>query len=372
MQRRNFLGALPAAAFVRAAESAPIFNGKNLDGWVIADGPESSYAVQEGAIVGTPAAEYPAWLRTAREYENFDLEFEYFLKGWMDGGVYFSAPKHGQPRSRCGFKISLFHQQDTDMRTNSPGAIFPVVAPRAVNVKSKGEWNTMRVRLEWPRLEVWSNGELTHSHDLESHPELRYRLRSGYLGFETLSYPLRFRNVRLRELPARTQWESLFRGAADLSKWTITESSERAPAKFDALGAVLRSDGLGNLTTKEKYRDFALQMYIRGIRYHNGGVLFRSLGGRDRYEIQLHDVEEAHYPTGSLYFHARAKYPRIVPEEWYLYQMWVKDRTLVVRINGENVLEYDKLDRLDAGMIELQAHQAGRWMEYKEILLRRL
>ncbi len=371
MYRRQFLASLPCLpTAAQDAQPQPLFDGRSLEGWTIAEGPESSYYVDDGAIVGSPAAEYPAWLHSTRRYENFELEFEYFLKGWMDGGVYFSAPEHG-PRSRCGFKVSLFHQQDTDMRTNSPGAIFPVVAPRLVNVKNKGEWNSMRIRLDWPKLEVWSNGEATHSLDVEANPEVRYKLRSGYIGFDTLSYPMRFRNIRVRELAGKTKWETLFGSAADLSKWTVTESVERTPARFEAFGSVLRADGLGNLTTKEKYRDFALQMYIRGSRHHNGGVLFRSQG-RDHYEIQLHDVEEAHYPTGSLYFFARAKYPRIAPEEWYLYQMWVKDRALTIRINGETILEYDKLERVDAGPVELQAHQAGRWVEYKDIQIRRL
>ena len=372
MNRREFAAILPGLlAAANDSPQLPLFDGRSLDGWSIVDGPDSSYYVDDGAIVGSPTAEYPAWLRSARRYENFELEFEYFLKGWMDGGVYFSAPEHG-PRSRCGFKVSLFHQQDTEPRTNSPGAIFPVVAPRLVNVKNKGEWNTMRIRLDWPKLEVWSNGEATHSLDVETNTELRYKLRSGFIGFDTLSYPMRFRNVRIRELPSKTKWETLFNGAADLSKWTITEAVQRSPARFEAFGRVLHGDGLGNLTTKEKYRDFALQLYIRGSLHHNGGVLFRSQGGSDRYEIQLHDVEEAHYPTGSLYSFARARYPRIEPEQWFLYQMWVKDRLVVIRINGETVLEYDKLERLDPGWIELQAHQAGRWMEYKEILIRGL
>ena len=52
--------------------------------------------------------------------------------------------------------------------------------------------------------------------------------------------------------------------------------------------------------------------------------------------------------------------------------MWVKDRSLAIRINGDTVLEYDRLERLDAGAIELQAHQAGRWLEYKDIRVRRI
>lgn len=377
MLRRTLIRTLPVVPFLNHpalgadGDWTSLFDGSTLHGWSIQEGPESSYFVTDGAIVGSPSAEYPAWLRSVRQYENFELDYEYFLKGWMDGGVYLHAPEHGL-RSRCGIKISLFHQLDTEMRTNSPGSIYPLVAPRKVNVRNKGEWNQMKIRMDWPHLAVWSNGEQIHGLDLESHPDLQYRLTSGYIGFETLSYPLRFRAIRIRELPSKQKWDVLYRGPADLAKWTVTESNERAPARFDPLGPVLRSDGLGNLTTKEKYKDFALQLYIRGVRHHNGGILFRSKGGRDHYEIQLHDVEEAHYPTGSLYYHQRARYPRIEPEQWALYQVWVKGKTLIVRINGENVLEHRALENLDAGTIELQAHQAGRWMEYKEILVRPL
>jgi hypothetical protein len=258
------------------------------------------------------------------------------------------------------------------MRTNSPGAIFPFVAPRLVNVRNKGEWNTMRIRLDWPKLEVWSNGEKTHDHDLELMPEMRYRLRSGYIGFETLSYPMRFRNIRITELPSKQKWDVLYEQPSDMDKWTLTDLHERFPARYEALGPILRGDGLGNLTTKEKYRDFELQMYVRGALQHNGGLLFRSKGHRDWYEIQLHDVEEAHYPTGSLYFYKRSTYPRVEPEQWYFMQLIVKDATALVRVNGEDVMYYDKLEKLDPGFIELQAHANGKWIEYKHIRVRRL
>jgi len=349
----------------------PLFDGKSLAGWSVREGPESAFYIQDGNLVGSPTSAFPAWLRSDRQYENFDLELEFFIKGWNDGGVYFHAPEHGH-RSRSGFKISLFHQVDKDPRANSMGSIFPVVAPRLVNVRNQGQWNQLRIRMDWPKLTVWTNGEIIHDVDVESVPELRYRLRHGYLGLETLSYPIRFRNIRIRELPSKHAWETLYSRPADLDKWTITESNERNPARYEAFGAVLRGDGLGNLTTKEKYRDFELQMYIRGSRHHNGGVLFRSQGDRKRYEIQLHDVEEAHYPTGSLYFYQRSTYPRIEPEQWFLFQLIVQDRRSIVRINGETVLDYAKLEILDPGPIELQAHQAGRWIEYKDIRVRRL
>jgi hypothetical protein len=90
------------------------------------------------------------------------------------------------------------------------------------------------------------------------------------------------------------------------------------------------------------------------------------------YEIQLHDVETATYPTGSLYHLKRAIYPRIQPEQWYLFQVVVKGRKALVRINGETVMEYDKLEWTESGHIMIQAHQNDHWIEYKHITVKPL
>ena len=88
--------------------------------------------------------------------------------------------------------------------------------------------------------------------------------------------------------------------------------------------------------------------------------------------MQLHDVEGAVYPTGSLYHYKRAIYPKIEPEEWFPFQLIVKDRRCVIRINGDTVLDYDKLERVTPGPIMLQAHQTGRWIEYKDVRVKQV
>jgi hypothetical protein len=347
-----------------------LFDGKSLDGWSVADGPESAFYVDDGAIVAHESSGFPTWLRSARRYENFDFRGEFFVKGWMNSGIYLHAPDHGR-NIWCGMKVNIFHQVDAQPAPESMGSIFPIVPPLKVNVRNKGEWNTFRIVMDWPRLRVWTNGEAIHDLDVESVPELRHRLRTGYLGLESLSYPIRFRNLRVRELPSKISWTTLFESPADMAKWHLSDGKPL----FRALGSVLHADGDGHFATNEKYRDFELQMYVRHVPHHNGGVLFRTAGTGSRgkhYEIQLHDVEGAHYPTGSLYSVKRGSYPRIEPGQWWLFQLRVKDATCLVRINGDTVLDYDKLDNLDEGPIELQAHDTGRWTEYKHILVRRI
>ncbi len=374
MQRRNFLLASTAAllpTFATSASAAPLFNGRDLNGWHLVDGPQSAFYVAEQAICASPASAWPAWLSTDRQFENFDLSLEFFVSGWCDGGVYFAAPEHGRP-SFCGYKVNIFQAVDETPMSNSMGAIFPVVAPRKVNVKNKREWNQMRIRFDWPRLQVWVNGEVIHDLDVSQHPELAHRLRKGYIGLEALGYPLKFRNLTIEELPSTDRWTVLYQQPEDIQKfWMITDNSERAPVRFEGYGPVLWCDGSGNLGTREMFGDFELQLYIRGPHHHNSGVIFRSNGESSsiagKYEVQVHNVPEAHYPTGSLYHYKRARYPQIEDEQWFLLQMAAKGKDCWVRINGETVLEYGDLKNLKPGRIELQAHRPGVWVEFKHI-----
>jgi hypothetical protein len=363
------IGAACSTSLVRSAEPGfvSLFDGVSLAGWSVREGPESAFHVRDGAIAVHRSANFPAWLRSDKEYENFDFRGEFFLQGWMDSGIYLHAPLHGR-NTWTGFEIKLFHQQEQQPTPYSCGAVFPLIAPRLVKVNNKGEWNTFRILFDWPRLSVWINGELVQDLDVETHPELRVRLRRGYLGFQSLSYPIRFRNLQIRELPAKENWQALFVTSGDLANWTITDAKPR----YEAIGGVLRLEGLGDIGTKELFRDFELHCYIRTSRWHNGGVLFRGGPGRQRYEIQLHNVEGAHFPTGSLYHYKRAVYPRIEDEKWWLMQLLIKGRAALVRINGETVLEYDALENREPGPIALQAHAEGTWAEFKNIRVKRL
>lgn len=376
MRRRQFLAAAPLLPVVLKgqpeADFVSLFDGRSLDGWSIREGPESAFYVDGGEIVVHGGSDFPTWLRSARRYENFDFRFEFFVKGWIDSGIFLHAPEHGR-NTETGLCVKIFHKQAEKPLPESMGAIFPLIAPLKVNVRNQGEWNTMRIVMDWPSLKIWTNGELVQDLNLESNPELRYRLRSGYLGLQSLSYPIRFRNLRIKELPSKEKWEILYEKPDDFAKWRITDGKP----KFEALGGVIRGDGSGHLGTIEKYRDFELHLYLRSARHANGGILFRhqtpEQGTRGtHYEIQVHDVEGAVYPTGSLYHYKRAVYPRIEPEKWFLFQLVVKDTFCLVRINGENVMEYRELDNLEPGPIMLQAHRPGWWIEYKQIRIKRI
>ncbi len=341
-----------------------------LTRWVVVDGPESAYTVDGGEVSVHSHASFPTWLRSAGWYANFDFRGEFFIRGWTDSGLYLRAPEHGRP-SQAGLQIKVFHQKEDPPAPYSMGAVFPLLAPQRTNVREG--WNSFRAVCDGARLRFWTNSDLVQDVDLAAHAELRLRLREGYLGIVAASAECRFRNLRIHELPGAPSWQTLYQRPADLAaNWSVSEGKP----DFVALGAVLRGGGAGHLATRERYRDFELECYIRGCAQHNGGVLFRSAGrglAPDKhYEIQLHNVEESHFPTGSLYHLKRARYPRIEDERWFLFELWVKGKEVRVRVDGETVMEYAELTNLDEGFIELQAHRRGYWLEFKQVRVRRL
>lgn len=378
LTRRQSIAILGSAALAASAAQdsgfVPLFDGRTLDGWTIEQGPESAFYVHDGAIVIHEGSNYPTWLRTNREYENFEFEGEVFIKGWANGGIYLHAPRYGRPTT-CGLKINLFQKLDDPPLAESMGSIFPLVAPKKVNVRNKGEWNTFRVRSNWPEFKLWINGELVQDLSLDQHPELRHRLRRGYIGIESLSYPLRFRSLRIKELPSTDKWEVLYARPADLAaNWQTTNAKWIEKSKWETLGPVLRGDSLGYLATTKLYRDFQLQMYVRPSKHSNGGIYLRCPNGpgTDHYEIQIHDVEGAVYPTGSLYGIRRATWPRIEPEQWFLLQVRMLGDHCLVRVDGDTVVDYRGLTNLAAGPVALQAHQQGKWIEYRDIRIQSL
>src|SRR5207237_9876912 len=111
--RHTLLGATATVPCLFKAHAedghASIFDGKTLEGWTIQEGPQTAFYVDDGAIVVHESSGFPTWLRSAKQYENFDFRGEFFIKGWMDSGIYFHAPEHGRPMW-TGVQLHIFQQ----------------------------------------------------------------------------------------------------------------------------------------------------------------------------------------------------------------------------------------------------------------------
>jgi hypothetical protein len=345
----------------------PLFDGSDLSGWVEMGEP-GAFRVEEGTLSLEDPKNYPNWLRSEKEYENFVLKLEYQTVGWSETGIYLHAPLHGNP-VKSGLALHLRHDRE-DEGARSTGALYDVRAPIAFANRTGDEWNRLEIRMDWPELKVILNDTTIQDVNLELSDDLRWRLRSGYLGFEDIGTRIRYRNIRIRELPdTGPEWTELFDGH-DLDGW---EASGPAGWRVEN-GALVAGGGEGVLATKDSFGPFELQAYFRTSPHANGGIFYRLKERPDQpshYEIQIYDVPTATNPTGSIYGIAPARDAGCRSGEWCLLQLISDGAHSLVLVNGEAVAEADRLSLPDEGRIAIQNHSDGT-IEYRRIRVRPL
>jgi len=343
----------------------PLFNGKDLSGWVTVGTP-GSFTVKENAIYTTGAHPYPSWLRTEKEYENFVLQFSYKTAGWYEGGILIHAPAEG-PETKIGFKIHLRHDRHA-LGVRSPGAIYDVAPPDTFANRPAGQWNQCEVMCDWPVLKVTMNGTVIHNIDMSKNEILKYRMRRGYIGIQNIcNSGAYFKDIRIRTLPDTEQWTDVFDGGLDSLELT-------GGSQWIMQGKTLTARGNNAIafTKKEYSGPFEMQVWVKNMVNGNGGIIFSDKDKKDRVEIQCFNVEGSTNPTGSIYGIAPAT--RVVSRdmEWYLIQIFSKGKSVKVFVNGEKVAETDNLPKPPGGIIGFQQHTPNGYIQYRDARIREL
>jgi hypothetical protein len=186
-----------------------LFDGQSLQGWVGADAPaEQCWKVADGLLECT--GEKGPWIRSAKEYADFNLRFDYQVSKGGNSGVYVRVPKDGNHHREnatlpeAGFEVQVLddaapeHSQLKDYQYSASVYDIAGASPRVC--LPPGEWNTLEIECRGQTVRTIHNGEMVTNVAPESHPQIALRKTSGYLGLQNHSTVVRFRNIRLTEL----------------------------------------------------------------------------------------------------------------------------------------------------------------------------
>jgi hypothetical protein len=229
-----FLLVVPLCSFSSAEEKAaenfvPLFNGKDLSGWVVVNVAPETFTVKDGLIVSTGVP--TGTIRTERQYENFilELDWRHMVAGGNAGVFVWGDPVTavGTPFSR-GIEVQVLDGRNTESYT-SHGDIFSIwgasmkpdrphpkgserCLPSERRCKPSPEWNHYRITCNNGAIKLAVNGKEV-SGGTECHP------RKGYICLESEGSECHFRNIRLAELPSTGAGPE---DSADLAKGFVT------------------------------------------------------------------------------------------------------------------------------------------------------
>ena len=266
----------------------PMFNGRDLTGWVNVNCHPSTFFVKDGEIVTT--GKPTGFLRTAKQYENFELEMDWMhtnTKEVGNSGLFVwgdPLPAVGTGYTR-GIEVQvLVNLEYRDKKTNavtatSHGDLFSIwgatcvpdrphptgsqrCLPSENRAKGGGEWNHYKVIANDGVIKLHVNGK-------EVSGVSKCNPRKGYLALESEDAECHFKNLKIKELPSTNPKPeecakvaeghvSLFNGL-DLKGWKAADVSKRQAAdSWKAGGGVIKCVGPADLVTEKEFTKFEL------------------------------------------------------------------------------------------------------------------
>ena len=187
------LMALAAGAVLAADGARPLFNGKNLDGWVqLPNQGRDVYTVENGMLKSTGFKGSLAF--TKEKIGNAKLRVVYKMSNSKgNSGVFIRIPEAPKSEGDCINKGIEVQIDNNDNDWHSTGVLYSMTKAKARPYKPAGEWNTMEITLDGPRTIVRLNGVEVTDYDGVSpvppkqqpwEPERGKRPDSGYIAIQ--------------------------------------------------------------------------------------------------------------------------------------------------------------------------------------------
>jgi hypothetical protein len=399
------LFAMAAAAPFPASEQkdggfVPLFNGKDLTGWVNVNCAPGTFYVKDGEIITT--GKPTGFLRTQKQYENFVAEFEWMhvnKKEVGNSGFFVWAdplPAVGTPYTR-GIEVQvLVNLTYTDKKSGavtatSQGDLFSIhgatckpdrphplgwsrCLPSENRCKGGGEWNHYKVVARDGVLKLHVNGkEVSGLSDCKP--------RKGYLALESEGAECHFRHLKIQELPSThpkpeetaavaQDFKNLFTGL-DLSGWRADEETKKHWQPKDWM---LRYDGSGQALRTEK--TFADVEFIVDFRFprKEGSLpsctfLLREGPNKDAV-VKLSLAANGSYGLNSARGGAKGQVTNLKPMgQWNRLRATLKENSLEVALNGKSLPRLEVAPVAEKGAFVLQPEGE---MEFGNLFVREL
>jgi hypothetical protein len=259
---------------------SPLFNGRDLSGWVLVNTPSDTWAFEDGMLTctGKPIGE----IRTEKMYQNFEMEIEWrHMKPAGNAGIFVWADditSRGVPFHR-GIEVQVLENDYGNTKSYSThGDIFPIHGADMTPINGRGgkrafptsershpspQWNQYRI--------VCNNGEISLAVNGEVVTQGKNAIpREGYICLESEGGVVHYRNARIRELPntaldpkmvatADRGFKSLYSGL-DLRGW---KSSANAEAAWKAQDWTLTFDG--SVAFQDAFLESQAEYELRGF-----------------------------------------------------------------------------------------------------------
>jgi hypothetical protein len=200
-----------------------LFDGKSTNGWHLYNkkaGP-TAWGIKNGELFCNPENKNEAErgdLLTDKEYENYELKFEWKISEGGNSGVFINViEKKDVPTAwASGPEYQLLENTHADYAKpkSRAGCLYNFSAVKnPVEPKAAGQWNQSVIKQKNGKIEFYLNGVLTATEDFKSQgwkdkinetwfksfPEFG-KYTKGHIALQDWNKGISFRNIKIRQL----------------------------------------------------------------------------------------------------------------------------------------------------------------------------
>lgn len=369
-----------------------LFDGETMNGWRDYNGTElkAPWHVVDGCIQAKGGgSDSDGYIVTDKQYENFELSWDWKLSEGGNSGMLYHVVE--RPQYSVPYVTGPEYQLIDEPNFPSPlepwqrlGVDYAMYLPDTtlMKVNPAGQWNNSKIVFDNGHVEHWLNGVKILSFEAwtddwharknsgkwENAPE--YGLaKKGVICLQDHGYPASFRNIKVKELPRKTEEVNLFNGK-DLTGWEVY-GTEKWYVQDGLLVCESGPDKqYGYMATRNYYDNYDLTVEFKQEADGNSGVFIRSFI-EEGVKVNGWQVEVAPkgHDTGGIYESYGRGWLVQIPDEkeeilkerdWNTLRIKVEGNNVTTWLNGEEMVNIDD-EKIGAGQgrIALQIHDGG-------------
>ena len=351
-----------------------LFDGKTTFGWT-ASNLQSWEANPTTGEIHNDGKSKTDLLRTTAQFDDFELHLEFKAGAKTNSGVFIRTNPKPKSAARDCYEINIAATGTHDYTTGA------IVARDKTDVQvSTDQWHSMKIKALGDRIQVWVDDQPTA--DFKDPKPLKL----GYIGLQTKTGAVWFRNIRLKPLSQKP----LFDGT-DLSNWN-TDQSMASKFTVTEAGELSVINGKGQLESKDKFANFVLSFQCKtnapGL---NSGMFFRCIPGdvMNGYELQIQNgvkngdrSNPEDCGTGGIFRRVNARVVNANDQQWFATTIITTGPRIGVWVNGLQVTDWvDKRKpnenprrgyRAEAGTLTIQGHDPTTDLLFRQIQIHEL
>ncbi len=166
---------------------------------------EACWQVEDGVLNGLRSK--GPWLRSRKEYGDFNLRLQYRVEAGANSGVYVRVPENGnhhrdsKTQPPAGFEVQILDDSAKKYAKLKPyqfsGSVYDIAGADPKVSKAPGEWNTLEINCAGRNVTTVHNGQVIVRVTPDKNPLIELRSTKGYLGLQNHGGGVSFKNLRI-------------------------------------------------------------------------------------------------------------------------------------------------------------------------------